>query len=614
MQLNEQLKYFLKNLTSEPGVYRMRDVHDGVLYVGKASNLKKRVNSYFVKHNQSVKTNALVKQIASIDVTVTRSEIEALLLESSLIKTLRPKYNVLMRDDKSYPYIHLSLDHPYPSLSMIRSKVKPQSKHYFGPYPNIIAVRETLNIIQKIFNIRNCTDSYFNARTRPCLQYQLKRCQAPCTGLISEIDYRQAVLDATAFLQGKSQQVLAAFEARMQHAVDRLAFEEASYLRDQIKQLRLIQEQQHVILQKGDVDVIVIQAEVGFACVQWLSVRQGQILDNQSFFPEVPEEALGMDALWQQIFEAFVTHFYQNNPAKIPECIITDHVFPEQDVLTQILTEWRGSRCQIQVDVRGNKLNWLNFARNNLSHVVESRQNATLFMKKRFEILNKVLAQPTPIIRMVCFDISHTQGSQTMASCVVFDEKGPLKGDYRRFTIRDITPGDDYAAMEQVVSRYCRRLTHDTWPSLIIIDGGKGQVSIAKQVLEGIDHPEVQVLGIAKGPERKAGLERLILGDTMMEISLPSDSLALHLLQQIRDEAHRFAISAHRQKRQKSSLSTSLTSIPGIGTKRRQALLQRFGGIQALARAPVEEIIKVAGINQTLALEIYQHFHHQKKD
>ena len=447
---------YVKTLTEEPGVYRMKNAEGQVIYVGKAANLKKRVASYFNQHDKSAKTRALVSQITSIDVSITRSETEALLLESSLIKTLRPKYNVLMRDDKSYPYLQLVQKHPFPSLSIIRCKKKPQTSDLFGPYPGVKSVRETLNMIQQIFKIRDCSDRFFRARTRPCLQYQLKRCSAPCTGLIAQDQYQQAVDHTICFLQGKSQEIIKSFEARMNEAVNKLLFEEAAILRDQIQHLRVIGEQQAMISpQGGDLDVIVVLAHPGFACVQWVMVRSGQVLDSQSFFPTVPHENIGPDALWQQVFEAFITHHYQHAPERIPHVIVTSDASQQhQQILADLLSVWRGRPCRIETHLRGAKVRWLDFAQNNAALAASKHHLSTELIQKRYEALRSLLRLSTPVTQMICFDISHTQGSETVASCVVFDEAGPCKRAYRRYNIRDITPGDDYAAMEQPVYRH----------------------------------------------------------------------------------------------------------------------------------------------------------------
>lgn len=605
---------FLSKLTTEPGVYRMRDADGMVLYVGKASNLKKRVSSYFNKPQGNVKTRVLVSQIASIDVTITRSETEALLLESSLIKSLRPKYNVLMRDDKSYPYLSLSKHPRYPRLVPIRSKKKPENGLFFGPYPSITALRDTLNVIQKVFKIRNCTDHYFNARLRPCLQYQIKRCSAPCTQYISVEDYQHSVAQAVAFLQGKSQVILDELASKMEAAVAQLAFEEAAQYRDQIKSLRLIQEQQAVVRMAGDADVIVIEARPGFACIQYVTVRDGQILDSARFFPSVPqydiEADIGEDTLWQRVFLAFVTFYYVDNPARIPALIITNRALEDKAVLEQCLTESRGRSCVIQTQARGVKARWIDFAMNNLQLGITEHETSSAMIAARFESLQRWMGREQPIHRMICFDISHTQGESTVASCVVFDEHGPRKRDYRRYNISGITPGDDYAAMEQAITRHFKRLLErQSLPDLLIVDGGKGQVAVAQRVFAALNITQVALLGIAKGPDRKVGFERLILPDDGIEHVLPSDSPALHLLQHIRDESHRFAITAHRKKRQQTSMASSLESIEGVGPKRRQALLRRFGGLQEIAKAPLEELIKVPGMNAELAARIYQFFH-----
>lgn len=607
---------FLAKLTSSPGVYRMLDEEGTVLYVGKASNLKKRVSSYFNKHNAGAKTRSLVSQIASIEVSITRSETEALLLESSLIKSLRPKYNVLMRDDKSYPFIHVSSSHPFPSLLMIRSKKKPQQGDFFGPYPSVPALRETVGLIQKVFKIRNCSDSYFSSRSRPCLQYQIKRCTAPCTGLISAGDYQQSVLDAKRFLQGKSLQILTELETRMDRAVAALAFEEAAELRDQIKSLRLVQEQQSVVQVRGDADVIVIALSPGFACIQCVTVREGEVLASQSFFPSMPKQAWVDESeeeeedLWQEVLLSFIAYYYLDTPTRIPKLLIVDHPVADKETVEAMLSELRQSSCKIEMRSRGLKARWLDFARTNLERAIAEHRSSAILMKERYAALAEAIHYSRPIQRMECFDISHTQGVETVASCVVFDEHGPRPRDYRRFNISGITPGDDYAAMEQAITRRFKRLLETgSMPDILVVDGGKGQLSVARRVFDALNIHDVKLIGIAKGPGRKAGWERLILEDLAHEITLPAESKALHVLQHIRDEAHRFAITAHRKKRQKASLDSSLESIEGIGAKRRQALLKRFGGLRELAKAPMDEIAKVNGISKALALKIYTYFH-----
>jgi excinuclease ABC subunit C len=614
--LSPELAQFLMKLPNEPGVYRMLSAEGIVLYVGKAANLKKRVSSYFTKQNTGVKTRSLVSQISSIEISVTRSETEALLLESNLIKRLRPKYNVLLRDDKTYPYIHLS-EHPdFPRIESFRSKKKPSAGNFFGPYPSVGAVKDTIITIQKVFKIRNCRDSYFNARSRPCLQYQIKRCTAPCVGYISSEDYQRSVQDAIRFLQGKSQQILDEMVTRMDKAVQALNFEEAAMLRDQIKNLRLVQEQQGMMQLNGDADTIAIEVSAGFACIQCVTIREGQIIASQSFFPSVPqqglEEELSLADLWQQTFDAFINFYYLEMPERIPPLIITHHNLTDHDALQELLSQQRGKACKIQTKPRGTKSRWMDFALNNLRVAIAEFVTKHSTMHSRFQELEAFLGLNKTIERMECFDISHTQGEATVASCVVFDREGPSNSNYRRFNIDGITPGDDYAAMEQVLTRRFKRLLEaQSLPDVLIIDGGKGQVSVAQRVLDSLNITGVILLGVAKGPSRKAGWEKLILVHEEREIILPDDSKALHLLQHIRDEAHRFAITAHRKKRNKKRLESTLEDIEGVGAKRRQALLHRFGGLRELSKAPVKEIAKVPGISEHLAQRIFHHFHAQ---
>ncbi len=606
---------FIANLTPQPGVYRFLDAEGVVLYVGKASNLQKRVSSYFSKQNSGVKTRSLVNQIATIEVSVTRNNTEALLLESNLIKNLRPKYNVLLRDDKSYPYIHVSASNPFPRMELYRSKKKPKKGIFLGPYPSATAVRETLGTIQKVFKIRNCRDSYFNTRSRPCLQYQIKRCTAPCTGYISAEAYQLSVADALRFLQGKSLQILTDLAKRMEQAVERLDFEQAAVLRDQIKNLRLIQGQQSIIQLRGEADVIAIEAKAGFACIQCVTVREGRVLSNQSFFPTVPQQSLDASDsfeadLWQQVFTAFIAHYYVEIPERIPDLLVTHEPIGDHSALEAMLRDLRGKKCKILTNPRGSKAGWLDFAMNNLRVAVAEYAVSASTMSRRYEALNNLLHPDKPISRMECFDISHTQGQATVASCVVFNQNGPKKSEYRQFIIENITPGDDYAAIEQALNRRLKKLlAENNLPDVLLIDGGKGQISVAKRVLTELKITEVLLLGLAKGRDRKAGYERLILAEQVQEVSLPMDSPAFHLLQHIRDEAHRFAITAHRKKRQRVQLDSSLLTIDGVGPKRRRALLAHFGGLRELSKASVAEIAKVNGINSELASRIFVHFH-----
>lgn len=607
------VRHFLSHLTSQPGVYKMLDDVGDILYVGKALNLKKRVSSYFNNSDLSVKTRSLVSQIASIDVTVTRSETEALILENAWIKLHRPKYNILMRDDKSYPFIYIS-NHPiYPNISVIRRKKKPSTGEFFGPFPSTTAVRDTMNLLHKVFKIRNCTDTYFSARSRPCLQYQIKRCSAPCTHLISPLHYQQSIADAKRFLQGKSQQIIEELSSRMQTAVDRLAYEEAAVIRDQITALRTVQEQQYIAQSKGDADIIVIIAQPGFACVLLAQVRCGDVISSESYFPVVPEQSLVTlddDTLWQQVFSAFLAQYYFDAPERIPERIITDHKVVEKGVLQQVLTELRGKSCHIVFGQRGAPAKWLDFAHNNIQQAIVKHNTATHTMQSRISALEAFMQMAEPITRIECFDVSHFQGDATVASCVVFDIHGPCKREYRRFNIHGVTPGDDYAAMEQALTRRYQDKDRPI-PEVLIVDGGLGQLSVARRVLAQLALDKVVLLGVAKGRTRKSGWEQLILAAEQGEQYLAEHSPARHLIQYIRDEAHRFAIAAHRNKRDKQSLRGSLDEVPGIGPKRRKLLLQRFGGLRELRNASREELLKVRGISQALAERIYLHFHDQ---
>ncbi|MCC5791423.1 MAG: excinuclease ABC subunit UvrC [Legionellaceae bacterium] len=603
---------FIERLSSAPGVYQMLDEQQQLLYVGKAKNLKKRVSSYFVKKQDNPRIRSLVQQIHRIEVMMTSSETEALLLESNLIKSRQPKYNVLLRDDKSYPYIHLS-EHPFPRMDLFRSKKKPSKGEYYGPFPSAHAVKDTLNLIQKLFKIRNCRDSYFNARSRPCLQYQIKRCTAPCVDYVSQEAYQQQLRDARHFLQGKSRKILHDLEQRMETAVAKLAFEEAAGLRDQIKHLRLIQEQQGVTQLRGDADSIAIATQAGFACVQVLSIRGGEVLTSQHFFPQVPRSPFldeTENEREQAVLNAFISRYYFDEPSRIPRELILAQPLADKAAFAAILTQLRGSSCRIISQARGIKRRWRDMSLQHLQCSVSEYHAAKENLQSRFQSLEALLALPRPIQRMECFDISHTSGEATVASCVVFDRQGPVKKEYRQFNIEGIVGGDDYAAMAQALRRRLRRLqVENKTPDLLIIDGGKGQVAIALEVLSALSLDGIYLLGIAKGADRKAGWEQLILPAEKQNIRLDPHSPALHLLQHIRDEAHRFAISRHRRKRQKGSHHSLLEQIEGVGARRRQALLRRFGGLRALQEATAEELSKVPGISSALAQRIYEHFH-----
>ncbi|WP_025121411.1 MULTISPECIES: excinuclease ABC subunit UvrC [unclassified Serratia (in: enterobacteria)] len=601
---------FLKTVTSQPGVYRMYDLTGTVIYVGKAKDLKKRLASYFRTQVSSSKTETLVKNIAQIDVTVTHTETEALLLEHNYIKLYQPRYNVLLRDDKSYPLIFLSAD-SHPRLTVHRG-AKHAKGEYFGPFPNSYAVRETLALLQKLFPVRQCDNSVYRNRSRPCLQYQIGRCLGPCVaGLVSEEDYRQQVDYVRLFLSGKDQQVLHQLIARMENASKLLNFEEAARIRDQIQAVRRVTEKQFVSGDSDDLDVIGVAFDAGMACVHVLFIRQGKVLGSRSYFPKVP----GGTEL-SEVVQTFVGQFYlQGSQARtLPSEILLDFTLPEKDLLASSLSELAGRKIQIQSKPRGDRARYLKLARTNASTALVTKLSQQSTIHQRLAELAKTL-NLTEINRMECFDISHTMGEQTVASCVVFDSNGPLRSEYRRYNITGITPGDDYAAMAQVLKRrYGKALEESKIPDVIFIDGGKGQLGMAIDVFNALnvtwDKHKPLLIGIAKGTDRKAGLETLFFVPEGEGISLPSDSPALHVIQHIRDDSHNHAITGHRQKRAKVKNTSALELIDGVGPKRRQVLLKYMGGLQPLLNASVEEIAKVPGISQALAEKIYNALKH----
>ncbi len=594
---------FLRTLTPLPGVYRMLDVEGQVLYVGKARNLKRRVASYFRKTVDSAKTRALVAQIAGVEVTVTHTEAEALLLEHTLIQRFRPRYNILLRDDKSYPYLLLTA-HPYPRLLIHRGPRRAAGR-YFGPYPSATAVRETLTLLQRVFRLRQCEDGFFAHRSRPCLQYQIRRCSGPCTEMIGRAEYAADVADVVAFLEGRSSELIDALVARMEVAAGHWRYEEAAQLRDRIAMLRQVQERQYVsAAEGGDLDVVAVAIEGGAACVQVFFFREGRSLGNKPFYPRMPEEQTP-----GQVLSAFLVQYYLNHPP--PAEILLSHEPDEAAVVAEALGERAGRKVQLSMRVRGERARWLEMANRNAALALAADIASRAGVRRRFEALQDALGLDAAIERMECFDISHTQGEATVASCVVFDGEGPRKSDYRRYNIEGITPGDDYAAMHQALTRRYTRLRDEDapLPDLLFIDGGRGQLAQAEQVLAELGIDGVHLIGIAKGPDRRPGLEVLHLSGQDRPLTLPAESAALHLVQQIRDEAHRFAITGHRQRRAQARRTSTLEAIPGIGPRRRQLLLKQFGGLQQLARAGVEDIAGVAGISKALAQRIYDAFH-----
>lgn len=595
---------FLKTLPQKPGVYRMLDADGAALYVGKARNLKARVTSYFRASGLTAKTIALVSRIADVQITVTSSETEALLLEQSLIKSERPPYNVVLRDDKSYPFIYLTDHTDYPRLTFHRG-AKKKTGRYFGPFPSAGAVRESLNILQKLFRLRHCDDSFFRNRSRPCLQYQIQRCSGPCVGLVEPRDYREDVELAVMFLEGRSNAVLEVFKQKMQAAADELDFERAAKFRDQIARLRRVQENQYVHAEEGDVDVFAVAETSGVSCVQALFVRAGRILGQRTWFPK-NELALPPDGL----LEAFLSQYYLGGPERdLPRTVLTSPGIGDAAVLGAALTERSGRKVEVVHQVRSQRARWLALARENASHSLNAYLADKRNVYARLVALQEALGLDDVPGRLECFDISHTMGEATVASCVVFDSNGPLKSDYRRFNIDGVTAGDDYGAMEQALRRRYTRLKQGEGklPDVLVIDGGPGQIGRAEAVLDELQVDDVTVLGIAKGPSRKPGLEKFILGGA--EIRLPPQGDAFMLLQQIRDEAHRFAITGHRQRRQKARRRSELDDIAGVGPKRRRELLSHFGAVAALKGASVEEIAKVPGISRKLAQDIYGALH-----
>lgn len=598
-------KAFLKTVTSQPGVYRMYDASGTVIYVGKAKDLKKRLSSYFRVQVSSRKTETLVKNIAQIDVTVTHTETEALLLEHNYIKLYQPRYNVLLRDDKSYPLIFLSADN-HPRISIHRG-AKHAKGEYFGPFPNSYAVRESLALLQKLFPIRQCENSVYRNRSRPCLQYQIGRCLGPCVkGLVSEEEYKAQVEYVRLFLAGKDQQVLTQLIGRMEEASKALHFEEAGRIRDQIQAVRRVTERQFVSGNSEDLDVIGVSFESGMACLHVLFIRQGKVLGSRSYYPKVPG---GTDLA--EVVQTFVGQFYlQGSQSRtLPGEILLDFNLPEKDLLAESLSELAGRKVQIQSKPRGDRARYLKLARTNASTALTTKLAQQSTIHQRMAELAKTL-HLSEINRMECFDISHTMGEQTVASCVVFDANGPLRSEYRRYNITGITPGDDYAAMAQVLSRrYGKSLEEKKIPDVIFIDGGKGQLGMAKDVFASLDvdwdKSKPLLIGIAKGADRKAGLETLFFVPEGEGISLPSDSPALHLIQHIRDDSHNHAITGHRQKRAKVRNTSALEEIEGVGPKRRQVLLKYMGGIQPLLNASIEEIAQVPGISHALAEKIH---------
>lgn len=595
---------FLKGLTSRPGVYRMVDDTDTIIYIGKAKNLKKRVSSYFRKTGLTSKTRVMVAQITNIETTVTHTENEALIVENNLIKEFMPRYNILLRDDKTYPYLFIS-DHAFPRLSLHRGTKRKKGK-YFGPYPSAGAVRESLSLLQKLFPVRQCDESYYQNRSRPCLQYQIKRCTAPCVGLITAEEYSQDIAHTVLFLEGKNQQVIDTLSQQMENASKDLDFEVAASVRDKIISLRRVQERQYVSSEQGDLDVLAAIIRDGMAIVEVCFIRGGRNLGTKSYFPKGTAESTA-----EALLAAFIPQYYLGKD--IPTEILVSHKADDMALIQAVLKSESQHRVELRCPQRGVSVRWMKMAMTNAEISLNQRISSRTNLLKRFEMLQQVLELDEMPKRLECFDISHTSGERTVASCVVFGLEGAIKSDYRKFNIEGITGGDDYAAMNQALMRRFTRLQKGEGkrPDLLLIDGGKGQLTEAKAVMKELQL-DIDILGIAKGPERRPGEETLFLVGRAGEIDLPADSPALHLLQQVRDEAHRFAITGHRQRRAKARRTSPLEGIDGMGPKRRQKLLQQFGGLQEIKRAGVEDLSQVDGISKSLAQKIYDIFHNEK--
>ena len=599
-----KLRSVLASLSQKPGVYRLLDAAGKVLYIGKARNLRHRVSSYFRAGALDGKTLALTAKVADIDVTVTHSEAEALLLEQSLIKRERPPYNVVLRDDKSYPYIELATDADFPRLSFHRGARRKKAR-YFGPYPSASAVRESLNILQKLFRLRQCDDSFFKNRSRPCLQHQIQRCSAPCVGLIDRKSYGRDLALGVLFLEGRSKQVLEVFKRNMQSAAERLDYERAARYRDQIVQLQQVQAQQYIEAADGEIDLFAVVDGGGQACVQGLFIRSGRVIGQRAWFP--PNE-LGVGEA--ELLGAFLSQFYLGGTERdLPKSIIPSLPISDGPLLAEAVQQRLGRRVEVTAAVRGQRARWRQLALENAAASLGAHLADRRNVFARLVGLQEALGLEETPERLECFDISHTSGEATVASCVVFNREGPLKSHYRRFNIRDVAPGDDYGAMQQALRRRYTRLREadEALPDVLVVDGGGGQVGRAQAVLNDLQVEGVSVLGVAKGLGRKPGLEHFFVEDG--ELSLPPQSDAFHLLQHIRDEAHRFAVTGHRQRRQRQRRRSELDDVPGVGAKRRRGLLTHFGGLAALKGASVEEIAKTPGISRRLAAQVFGALH-----
>lgn len=581
----------------------MFDEAQELLYVGKAKNLKKRLSSYFRKTGLPVKTSAMMKRVVDVQVTVTHTENEALILEFNLIKKHKPRYNILLRDSKSYPFIHIDDTHEFPRLSFYRGD-RSQPGKYFGPYPGVSAIRDTLSLLQKVLPVRQCDDVFFSNRSRPCLQYQIKRCSAPCVGLISKEDYQKDIDLAGLFLQGKDESLTKTLQKNMASASKNLQFEQAAAWRDRIHAMRRVQSHQSITSGHSDIDIITVASLHAKVCVEVTFIRGGRHSGNHGHFPRV-----SLEFTEEEILSAFITQYYHNRSA--PKQVIVSCKLDDKDELEAWLAEQGEDKHKVAIShsVRGHRRDWLLMAQVNVNERLKRHLSESKSVLQRLQELSDVFSLEETINRIECFDISHIQGNQTVASCVVFTEAGITKSDYRRYNINNITPGDDYAAMRQAISRRYKRVLKEeaTLPDVLLIDGGKGQLSSAAEIMRELQISSVLLVGVAKGEGRKPGLETLFIEGQSAGIKLAANSPAMHLVQQIRDEAHRFAIAGHRARRGKAQTQSILQEVPGIGQKRRKALLKHFGGLQGIKEAGIKDLNKVPGINVDLAEKIYHY-------
>jgi excinuclease ABC subunit C len=598
---------FIKDFPSSPGVYQMISEEGKVIYVGKARNLKRRVSSYFRLRPNDIKTAVLMSQVVNIQITITASETEALLLEANLIKEHRPRYNILYRDDKSYPYLFLSVNDDFPRLDFHRG-AKRLIGRYFGPFPSAGAVRDNLALTQKLFKIRQCSDNFFQHRSRPCLQYQIQRCTAPCVNYVTKEAYAIQVQHALLFFEGKNEEIIADLVYKMEKAADVLEYEKAASYRDEIALLRKVQEQQAMVSEAGNIDVLGVAIQADEAAVVVMFVRNGRVLGNKVFFPKMP-----LTASREEVLAAFIPQYYLNpqHSEEPIERIVVSQPLADKEWLQEALQKILQRKIAISDRKQAIYKQWQKMVDTNASYMLSQHLAKHNKITAQLEALQKALQAANPILRMECFDISHTGGTAAVASCVVFNDQGPLSSDYRRFNINDITPGDDYAALRQALTRHYTHLKAEekSLPDLLIIDGGPGQLKQAMEVLEELQVSGVGLLGVSKGRARKAGLEQLWQPGEKNSLRLPEDHPGLHIIQMIRDEAHRFAITSHRKKRAKTMTVSSLESLPGIGPKRRRDLLRHFGGLQGLRQASVADLSKVPGINEELAKRIFDSFH-----